>query len=80
MTENKTLYIAVTCQNDPQHIILLTDVQFEGQHSEVFVMPKSIDADCEHCKTHQRFDDPRLMLCWGQPPNETFQRNPNFRE
>jgi len=80
MPNDKVLYIAVACQKNPEHIILLTDVKFDGAHSEVFLMPRSFGADCEHCKTHQRFDDPRLMLCWGPVPSKTFQRNPSFRE
>jgi hypothetical protein len=81
MPADYALYVAVRCQKNSEHVILLTCLEFDpGGHSQTFVQPRLIEAQCNDCKTVQLFENPRLIVCKGPLPSETFQTHPAFRE
>ena len=75
-------YLAVRCQKNPQHIILLCRVELNSdgdalKDSRYTVSP--FEAECSQCKERQQFGGFQVMLVEDLSPNENFQDHPTFR-
>jgi len=77
----KSLYLAVRCQNNEDHIIPLKAIEFdaEGISLEVWGDRPPFDVTCDVCKNHQRSFGHQLLVWLGPLPNESFQPNPAFQ-
>lgn len=76
----KSLYLAVRCRQQTEHMIPLRIVEFDAEG----VCPEGwsdgpFDSTCESCKTTQQFRGHEVIVWRGPLPNKNFRTHPSFQ-